>query len=136
MIDALITGKLFKAAEARTSKNGNTFVTATLTAADADQQRQFVKVIAFREAVCDQLLALASGDSLAVSGPLKVSTYTAKDGSTKVSYDVTAEAVMTLYALSKKRAKAQQSDQPGRAPAPAGQGGDDDFIDAGQPLDF
>lgn len=44
MIDALITGKLFKAAEARTSKNGNTFVTATLTVADADQQRQFVKV--------------------------------------------------------------------------------------------
>lgn len=136
MIDALIIGKLFKAAEARTSKNNNQFVTATLTVADADQQRQFVKVIAFREAVCDQLLALATGDSLAVSGQLKVSTYTAKDGSTRISYDLTVETCMTMYQLSKKRAKAQssQDDQPDRAPAPAGQ--DDCFIDAGQPLDF
>lgn len=136
MIDALITGKLFKAAEARTSKNGNTFVTATMTVADADQQRQFVKLICFREPVCDQLLALATGDSLAVSGPLKVSTYTAKDGSTRISYDLTVETCMTMYQLSKKRAKSQasQDDQPDRAPAPAGQ--DDGFIDAGQPLDF
>ncbi len=40
MIDALITGTLFKQAEARQSKAGKTFVTAKLTVADADQQRQ------------------------------------------------------------------------------------------------
>lgn len=74
MIDALITAKLFKKAEARQSKNGNTFVTCKLTVADADQQRQFVNLIAFREPVCDALLALDAGDSVAVAGPLKCST--------------------------------------------------------------
>lgn len=111
MIDALITAKLFKKAEARQSKNGNTFVTAKLTMADADQQRQFVNLIAFREPVCGALLALDAGDSLAVAGALKVSAWSDKNGETRISYDVTAENITTLYAVRKKRNQTQQPEQ-------------------------
>lgn len=135
MIDALLTGKLYKAAEARTTKSGKTFVTTKLTVADADQQRQFVNLICFRPDACNALLALGEGDAVAVAGSLKASTWTDRNGEAKVSYDVTAEQVLTTYGLAKKRKASQPSDQPeqqGRAPAPA----DDDWIDAGQPLDF
>ena len=135
MIDALLTGRLHTPAQARTSKTGKTFVVCRLTVADADQQRQFINVIAFREPVCDALLALDVGDSVAVAGPIKCSTWTDRNGETKISYDLTAENVMSLYSVRKKRDKTQQTDQQDRQPAPAGHGGDD-FIDAGQPLDF
>lgn len=127
MIDALITAKLFKKAEPRQSKNGNTFVTAKLTMADADQQRQFVNVIAFREPVCNALLALDVGDSLAVAGALKVATWSDKSGETRISYDLTAENVTTLYAVRKKRNQTQQSEQQDNGHQPAG-----DFPDFGE----
>jgi single-stranded DNA-binding protein len=130
MIDALITGTLFKQAEARQSKAGKTFVTAKLTVADADQQRQFVNLIAFREPVCDALLALNAGDSVAVTGPLKVSTWTDKNGETRISYDLTAEGAMTLYAVRKKRNQTQQSEQQDAGHQPRQPAGD--FPDFGE----
>ena len=130
MIDALLTGRLHTPAQARTSKTGKTFVVCRLTVADADQQRQFINVIAFREPVCDALLALDVGDSVAVAGPLKCSTWTNRDGEAKIGCDLTAEEVMSLYGLKRKREKSRQPRQD-QQPAPAG-----DSLDDGKALDW
>ncbi len=89
-----------------------------------------MNLIAFREPVCDALLALNAGDSVAVTGPLKVSTRTDKNGETRISYDLTAEGAMTLYAVRKKRNQTQQSEQQDAGHQPRQPAGD--FPDFGE----
>lgn len=130
MIDSIITGKVADTPKARQTKSGGTFVTLRLQVSDGEN-RHFANCICFREAVCDQLLALSTGDSVAVGGSLKVGTWTDKQGQAKPSLDVTVETAMTIYSLAKKRKASQPEQQQGRAPAPADDG---DFLDVGQPL--
>ncbi|WP_250464228.1 single-stranded DNA-binding protein [Caballeronia sp. GAFFF2] len=102
MIDALVGGKLYKQAEARRSQNGNTYVLAKVRAADGDGESMFISVIAFDQQAQDALLALADGDSVSLAGPLKIGTYTGRDG-TKASVSMTAQRVLTAYHVSRKR---------------------------------
>lgn len=103
MIDALIAGKLYGEPLRRTSKNGNPFVTAKLRISMADGQSVFANIIAFRESVCDALLALADGASVALAGEMKVSAYLAKDGDAKPSCDLQAHEVLTEFHASRRR---------------------------------
>lgn len=72
-------------------------------------------MIAFSDTAIPALLALAEGDSVAIAGELKVSTYTDKDGAARPSLDLTAHAVLTPYAVSRKRQSVAESDAPARA---------------------
>lgn len=103
MIDALVSGKLYGAPAARTSKTGQSFATARLRAPTASGESFFVSIVAFSESAVRALLALTDGDSIAVTGELKVSTYTAKDGTAKPSLDLVAHAVLTPYNVTRKR---------------------------------
>jgi single-stranded DNA-binding protein len=109
MIDALIAGKLFGAPQKRTSKNGNDYVTGKMRVPMPDGVAAFVTFIAFRDHVCAALTGLADGSSIAIAGELKVSTYVAKDGTTKPSLDVTAHEVLTPTHVTRRR-KAMHKD--------------------------
>lgn len=100
-ITALVTGKLIAAPEQRTGSSGKPYVRATLAAHDGEAD-SLVSVIAFGSAA-EQLGALAKGDTVAINGRAKVSTWTGRDGATKAGLSVTADVVLTAYQLKQKR---------------------------------
>ena len=66
---------------------------------------------------------VSEGDSVAMAGELKVSTYTDKDGAAKPSLDLIAHAVLTEYHVARKRkamAEPAESVAPDRAHAAGG----------------
>lgn len=103
MIDALIAGKLYGAATSRTSQNGKPFVTAKVRAAAGDGESLFVNVIAFSKTAGEALLALADGDSVALSGTLTPKVWTDRQGDAKPALDLVAHAVLTAYHVQRKR---------------------------------
>ena len=74
MIDALIQGKLYGQPTQRLTKAGKPFAVAKLRVATAEGESTFVSVVAFDDVPVAALLALKEGDSVAVTGPLKVGT--------------------------------------------------------------
>ncbi|WP_182910111.1 single-stranded DNA-binding protein [Burkholderia pseudomallei] len=125
-IDALVSGRLYSKPEARISSGGKHFVCFKLLAADADGENQFCNVVVFSDVVKQAALSLDAGDSCSISGPLKFSTYQARDDSVKVSVGVVAHAVMSPYTVRRKREAAQQASGPkpqASPPAAARKGG-------------
>lgn len=118
MIDALIAGRLYAAANERTSANGNPFVTAKVTATAGSGESLFVNVIAFSQSARTALLALDAGDSVALSGTLTPKVWTDRHGDAKPALDMTAHAVLTAYHVTRKR-KAVRPDE-ARQSAPTG----------------
>ena len=142
MIDALISGKLYGQPTERTSKTGKPFALAKVRAAGGDGESLFVNVIAFDTAPCTALLALADGDSVALSGSLTPKVWTDKEGNTRPALDLVAHQVLTAYHVTRKRDTMRQSatdpahgrpkDEAWRAMAPHDRSGPGDF----EPLDF
>lgn len=112
MIDALIAGKVFGRPMERTSKTGKPFAVAKVRTAGGDGESTFVSVIAFDPTPCAALLALADGDSVALSGSLSLKTWTDKDGITRPGLDLVAHQVLTPYHVTRKRRAMEQGDQP------------------------
>lgn len=125
-IDALVQGTIFRKPEARRSAAGNAFVTSTIRAADGAGESLLISVVAFSDTVKGSLLALDAGDSVSLTGALKIGTYEARDGSVKPSVSLVAEAVLSAYHVQRKR-KAVADACEKKQPAPAG--GMDDELD-------
>lgn len=119
MIDALIAGRLFATPQRRTSKTGNPFATAKVRTAMVNGESAFVNVVAFADAAVAALLALGEGDSVALAGELKVSTFTDKGGVAKPSLDLVAYAVLTEYHVQRKRKAVSGEPEPARERASA-----------------
>jgi single-stranded DNA-binding protein len=121
MIDALVSGKLFGAAQSRVSRNGSEFVTAKVRAAAGDGEALFVNVIAFSHSAGAALMALADGDSVALAGTLTPKAWVDKHGEARPALDMTVHAVMTAYHVQRKRKavaeKAAPDDSTAREPA-------------------
>lgn len=111
-IDALVSGRVYAKPEERTGSSGKTFVSFKLLAADADGENQFCNVVVFSDTVKQAALSFDAGDSCSISGPLKFSTYQARDDSVKVSVSVVAHAVLSPYTVRRKREAAQQASGP------------------------
>lgn len=104
MIDALIQGKLIKAPESRTTKAGKPMASARLRVATADPAASVLcGVVAFEPEAVAALLALGEGDAVSVAGPLKVGTWTDKEGNARPSLDLVADRVLSVYAIRKQR---------------------------------
>jgi len=117
MIDAIIAGRLYGNPQSRTSKNGNAFAIAKVRTPMTNGESAFVNVIAFSDTAKTALLALSEGDSVAIAGELKVSTYTDKEGTARPSLDLTAHAVLTEYHVVRKRKAVTEPAEPERARA-------------------
>lgn len=103
MIDALIAGKLYGQPTERTSKTGKPFAVAKVRAISGDGESIFINVIAFDLAPCTALLALADGDSVALSGAITPKVWIDKEGSARPALDLVAHQVLTAYHVSRKR---------------------------------
>ena len=110
MIDALIAGRMYAAANERISANGNPFVTAKVTATAGSGESLFVNVIAFSQSARAALLALDAGDSVALSGTLTPKVWVDRHGDAKPALDLTAHAVLTPYHVTRKRKGVQPAD--------------------------
>jgi single-stranded DNA-binding protein len=117
MIDGLVSGTLYGAASSRTAQSGKAFVTAKMRAAAGDGELLFVNVIAFADEAKSALLALGDGDSVALAGTLTPKVWTDKAGTAKPALDVVAHAVLSVYAV-KRRREATQGAR--RQPEPLG----------------
>ncbi len=97
-----IIGNLVRDPELRTTPSGVPVCTFTVAVnrrkqSEAGQQEaDFFRVTTWRQLGENCNRYLAKGKKVFVSGPVSVSTYTAKDGSTRASLAVTAEDVEFL----------------------------------------
>ena len=97
MIEALIAGHLMGDASRRVDKTGREFIVARVLARNRADEEFIVNVIAFDEAPCAALLALADGDALSLSGALSPKVWTDKQGVVRPSLDLVATQVMTVH---------------------------------------
>lgn len=103
MIDALLTGRLAAAPEARTASNGNRYATARVIVATGGDERLSVSVIAFNADTVAGLLALAKDETVSLAGELTPKVWTDKDGHAKPTADMKAHALLTPYHVQRKR---------------------------------
>jgi hypothetical protein len=94
MIEALIAGHLMGDASRRIDKAGREFIVARVLARNRTDEEFIVNVIAFDEAPCAALLALADGDALSLSGALTPKVWTDKQGIARPSLDLVATRVL------------------------------------------
>ena len=111
MIAALITGTLVGDPVERKAANGTAFATATLRVS-AGADAIFVGVAVFTEAGVERMRKLAKGGALSAVGTLEQTEWTAKDGSVRNGWRLTASEVMTVYMANKRRG---QADEGGRS---------------------
>lgn len=103
MIDALIAGRIYGTPTQRTGHSGKSFVTAQVRTASGNGESLFVSVIAFDKQPCAALLAMADGDSVALSGALTPKVWTSKSGETKPALDMVAHGALSAYHVTRKR---------------------------------
>ena len=139
MIDALIAGKLHGAPSQRTAKTGKPFTTCKVRV-PTGEDGVFCHVIAFDQEAQAGLMALGSGEAVALAGSLKVSVWTDKEGTARPSLDLVASKLLTAYSITKKRRAMQPEQQEGewqRQPHRHGDyAADPGELDDGRPLDF
>ena len=91
-------GNLTANPELRSTPNGVPVCTFTIAVngRKQDEPATFFRVTAWRQLGENCNRYLAKGKKVFVSGPVSVSTYTAKDGTTRASMEITAEDVEFL----------------------------------------
>jgi hypothetical protein len=98
---ALISGRLWRSPERKTSKAGKQFVTATIREGNGDAVTWW-KILCFSESGCEELLQLGDGDGAAVSGDFKVETFE-KGGELRLSHTIFAERVISARRQKRQR---------------------------------
>ena len=91
-------GNLTRDPELRSTPNGIPVCTFTIAVngRKSDEASTFFRVTAWRQLGENCNRYLTKGKKVFVSGPVSVSTYTAKDGTTRASMEITAEDVEFL----------------------------------------
>lgn len=121
MFDVLISGRLVRA-QSRTASNGKPFALAQVSVPTEGDESLLASCIAFRPEAVAALLALDKGDAVALAGKAKLSSWTAGDGTLKHGLNVTADQVLTVYNIRRKReavATATGDDRTPDVPSPA-----------------
>jgi single-stranded DNA-binding protein len=104
MIDALITGRLIRAPELKTSKNGKPYCQFLLSV-PTGEERALVYGVAFKE-VAEKIARLQDGDALAVIGSLKPTEWCDKTtGAIKHGLSITVSNSLSLYEVKKRKPK-------------------------------
>lgn len=115
MIRALISGELVATPIERTSRNGRPYALARLSVPQGDEGRVFCSVIAFQDDAVARLLQLKAGASVSLAGALKVSTWQAKDGTTRPCLDLQADEVASTTPRPRKRKSSPDSPADGHS---------------------
>ena len=108
-------GNLTANPELRSTPNGVPVCTFTIAVngRKQDEPATFFRVTAWRQLGENCNRYLAKGKKVFVSGPVSVSTYTAKDGSTRASMEITADDVEFLSPAGTGAENAQADERAG-----------------------
>jgi single-stranded DNA-binding protein len=107
MIDALISGRLIRTAELKTSKNGKPYCQFILSVPVGDEQPVLVSGVAFQE-TAEKIAQLQKGDPVSVIGSLKPTEWIDKTTSeTKRGLSVTVSNSLSPYDIKKRKPKEQ-----------------------------
>ena len=96
MIDALIAGRMYGAAEQRTGQAGSTYVTCKIKAMTDDGDSIMCNVIAFQDTIRAALLAMEDGASVSLSGATTPKVWIDKQGNARPALDLVAHRLLTL----------------------------------------
>jgi single-stranded DNA-binding protein len=103
MLDALISGKLIKQPEIKTSQNNNQYCYFLLSVHISEPENIIVSGIAFGSHA-ERIAKLGKGDAVSVIGALKPTEWADKaTGETKHGLSVTVADVLSVYDIKKKR---------------------------------
>ena len=107
MIDALVSGKLIRDPQLKTSSNGNQYVQFLMSVSNhGEADTQVISGIGFDESVVDKINLLKKGDSLAVVGSLKQTEWQDRvTNETKHGLSITANQSLSLYDIKKRKPK-------------------------------
>jgi hypothetical protein len=103
VIDALIAGRMYGTASEREDRNGKPFCTCKVRVSLVNGESLFVNVICFEGPAVTALLALADGDSVAISGECTPKVYAPAGALPRPVLDLRAHAVITAYHVARKR---------------------------------
>ncbi|MCF7988485.1 MAG: single-stranded DNA-binding protein [Methylovulum sp.] len=104
MINALISGKLFRDTELKQSAKQTTYCHFMLSVHIDDPVPVIVAGIAFNEAA-ENIALLKKGDAVAVTGSLKPSQWQDKtSGETKHGLSLTVSECLSVYDIKKRKA--------------------------------
>ena len=111
----VLTGNLTRSPELRSTPNGIPVCTFTIAVngRKSDDPTAYFRITVWRQLaeICNRYLT--KGKKVFVSGPVSVSTYTAKDSTTRASLEVTAEDVEFLSAAGTGAENAQVDERAG-----------------------
>lgn len=116
MLDALISGKLIKDTELKTSQNGKPYSNFLLSVGINEPENIVVSGIAFG-VHAERIAKLSKGDALAVIGALKPTEW--QDKAThedRHGLSVTVADVLTVYDIKKRRKPTEPDGKPNHPP--------------------
>jgi hypothetical protein len=102
-IDVLIEGRLRGSVTTKVSGNGYPYATFRLSSTDKNNESVLCSCIVFSDKVIQQVVPMADGDSVSVSGETSISTWMGTDGKARTGLDVVVHAAMTAYHAGRKR---------------------------------
>ena len=117
MIDALIGGRIQGQAAKKMGNSGKPYVVVKVRTATNGGDNLIVNVITFNHDVGEALLALDDGDSVALSGALTPKVWQPANGEPRVSVDLVAHAISSVYHVQRKRQAAQWRQESGKPDA-------------------
>lgn len=106
----IVTGKLTQNPQVKTSKNGNPYVWMLLSI-PTEQERTSASVLGFDSRVIEVMEKLSNGDEIAVTGTATINQWEKDDGTVRVSLNVIASQVMTMYYHRKKKRRFAEEDK-------------------------
>jgi len=106
MIDSLISGRLVRDPQIKTSSNGNQYVQFLMSVSMGEADTQIVSGVGFDESVINKINLLKKGDSLAVVGSLKQTEWTDRvTNELKHGLSITANQSLSIYDIKKRKPK-------------------------------
>jgi hypothetical protein len=114
---AILSGAVSKAADLRTSKNGNSFATFSIRESFNGSSRWW-QAITFDENAIEVLKEMSIGEPIAVCGEITAEIYAPAGAESRLNWRITVDAI--LSARRKPKAKAEKAT---RAPYPKPQTG-------------
>jgi single-stranded DNA-binding protein len=91
---AVLSGAVGKAAELRTSKNGNPFATLSIRE-NVNGATRWWQAIAFSESAIEVLKEISVGEPIAVAGEITAEIYAPAGSESRINWRITVDAVLS-----------------------------------------
>ena len=105
---ASVSGALFKAPQTKISKAGKPYAIATIREGTGERARWW-KAFVFNESAIEEVMRLGDGEPIAVSGEFECELYAPAGGESRLSWKITADAILLAHRKAKPKAEERQT---------------------------